>query len=55
MPQFKVRPGEQFKDADGSIKAGGDTIELDAEMAALHRDKVDPVVSAADLQQGHAE
>lgn len=43
MPQYKIRPGESFRDSDGSIKGGGETIELCDEMAAVHRDKIVPV------------
>lgn len=40
MPQYLIKAGESFRDSDGSIKTGGQTIELDEQMAALHRDKL---------------
>lgn len=50
MALYLILPGESFKDSDGTIKSGGDVIELDPAMAAHHRDKLDPV-PAADEQQ----
>ena len=43
MAQYKIRFGESFKQPDGTTLAGGDTIELDDAMAAIHRAKIDPV------------
>lgn len=43
MPKYKIRPGESFRDSDGSIKGGGETIELCDEMAAVHRDRIEPL------------
>lgn len=37
---FKILDGANFRDTDGSIKTAGDTIELDADFAAQHHDKV---------------
>lgn len=46
MPHYLIRPGEQFRDSDGTVKGGGEMIELDADMAKLHAGKVDPVPAA---------
>ena len=38
---YTIRPGESFRQPDGAVLTGGDTIELDDDMAALHAGKVD--------------
>jgi hypothetical protein len=49
MPkQYRIKPGHTFRDGD-AIKAGGDLITLDIDMALLHRDKVEPVEEGADV------
>lgn len=49
MTQYKIRFGESFKQPDGTTLAGGDTIELDDEMASIHRAKIEPLpVTSAD-------
>ena len=43
MPkQYRIKPGYTFRDGD-AVKAGGELIALDLDMALLHRDKVEPV------------
>lgn len=43
MPLYTIRPGHSFREADGSVKSGGQTIELGEDIAELHADKVDLV------------
>jgi hypothetical protein len=38
--RYTINPGHGFLDGDGSVKSGGQTIELSDEAAAAHRDKV---------------
>lgn len=38
---YKIKGGCSFRDSDGSIKTGGEFIELDDETAELHKDKLD--------------
>jgi hypothetical protein len=40
--QYRIKPGASFRDGD-TVKTGGDLIELDLDMARLHRDKVEEV------------
>jgi len=44
---YLIRPGESFKDSDGSVKTGGMSIELDDEMAKLHAARLQPMLSQA--------
>lgn len=39
---YIIRSGCSFVQPDGSKLTGGDTIELDDDVAKLHADKVDP-------------
>lgn len=55
MPQYTIRGGYTFKEADGSTKSGGQTIELDDEMAKLHADKIDPVQASAQALDAPAD
>ena len=55
MPQFKIRPGESFLDSDGSVKTGGQLIELDADMAKAHRDKIEPQAIDGPTEQAPTE
>ena len=43
MPHYRIRQGQSLRDSDGTIKTGGDAIELPDDMADLHRDKVEPL------------
>lgn len=52
MPLYRITDGS-FRDSDGSTKGPGDTIDLDADMARQHRDKVvlaNPPAAPADVQ-----
>jgi hypothetical protein len=50
--RYIINPGESFRDSDGTVKAGGDEIELDDDMARVHAGKVTPMpVPAAPLDQ----
>lgn len=40
--QYRIKPGASFRDGD-TVKTGGDLIELDLDMARLHRDKVEEI------------
>ncbi|MEN6302484.1 MAG: hypothetical protein ABFD96_07145 [Armatimonadia bacterium] len=40
--QYRIKPGASFRDGD-TVKTGGDHIELDLDMARLHRDKIEDV------------
>lgn len=42
MPQYRIIGGYSFIDTDGSLKTGGQLIQLDADLAALHTGKVEP-------------
>lgn len=42
MPKYRILSGHSFRDGD-KLKIGGDTIELDADMAALHVSKIEPI------------
>jgi hypothetical protein len=50
---YRIRPGHTFRDSDDSIKGAGEIIELAADTAKLHADKVDLVQAVsveADVQ-----
>lgn len=38
---YKIKGGHSFRDADGSVKTGGQFIELDDDTAETHDDKLD--------------
>lgn len=40
--QYRIKPGASFRDGD-TVKTGGELIELDLDMARLHRDKVEEI------------
>jgi hypothetical protein len=40
---YRIRDGFTFKGDDGAVKVGGETIELSADVAALHAHKLEPV------------
>lgn len=40
MSKYRINPGYSFRDVDGSIKAGGETIELSDDVAEAHAEKV---------------
>lgn len=42
MPHYRIIGGHSFIDTDGSLKTGGDLIQLDTDLAALHAGKVEP-------------
>jgi hypothetical protein len=44
---YTIRPGFSFRLSDTDIRAGGDTIELEDDVAALHREKLDAEPAAA--------
>lgn len=39
---YRIRDGERFVQPSGEVKHGGDTIELDADTAALHATRLEP-------------
>jgi hypothetical protein len=47
MAKYIVRPGASFRMPDGSVKTGGDEIELDSDVVANHPNTVDPVPEVA--------
>jgi|APMI01.1.fsa_nt_gi hypothetical protein len=50
MAMYRIKSGASFRDGD-VIKVGGDLIELDLDMAILHRDKIDPVLDVPEIVQ----
>lgn len=40
MPRYRILPGHSFVDSDGSVKGGGQSIELGDDIAAQHPDKL---------------
>lgn len=56
--KYRVRPGERFVQSDGSIKEGGEIIELEADVAAHHTGRIDEVpaeISAPAAAETQAE
>lgn len=52
--KYKIRDGESFRDSDGTIKTGGQLIDLDTSMAQVHAalihpDPVEPAQTPVDL------
>lgn len=45
--EYRIREGFTFKQDDGSLKVGGETIQLAADVAKLHEHKLEPVAPAA--------
>jgi hypothetical protein len=45
--KYKILPGNSFRDTDGSVKTGGELIDLDEDAARIHADKVEPVAVAS--------
>lgn len=41
--EYRIRPGERFVQSDGSVKLGGEIIELEADVAAHHAGRIDEV------------
>ena len=41
MSRYRILPGHTFRDADSTVKTGGETIELDADVAAAHPHSVE--------------
>lgn len=39
--KYIIKPGFSFVDSDGSVKSGGDSIALSADVATAHSDKVE--------------
>lgn len=39
---FRIRPGASLRDVDGTVKTGGDIIELPEDLVEHHADRVDP-------------
>lgn len=50
MAMYRIKSGASFRDGD-VIKVGGDLLELDLDMAILHRDKIDPVLDVLEIVQ----
>lgn len=42
VTSYRIREGFTFKGDDGAVKVGGETIELSADVAALHAHKLEP-------------
>ena len=40
--KYTINPGYNFLDSDGSVKTGGQTIDLSDDVAASNREKVTP-------------
>lgn len=53
MATYRIKPGASFRDGD-TIKVGGDHIELDLDMAILHRDKIEPLTESDEIVQTSA-
>lgn len=47
LKKYIVRTGHRFRRDDGSLALPGDTIELDASVAAMHSERCYPVPAAA--------
>jgi hypothetical protein len=45
--QYRIKTGYSFRDTDNSVKTGGDSIDLDAEAALAHAEKVDAIAEVA--------
>lgn len=41
MPHYRILPGASFRDVDGTVKTGGESIELPEDLAAQHADKLE--------------
>lgn len=41
MPHYRIKPGASFRDSDGSVKGGGQLIELGEDIALANADKLD--------------
>lgn len=46
LKKYIVRTGHRFRRDDGSLALPGDTIELDASVAAMHSERCYPVPAA---------
>jgi len=44
---YTIRSGCSFRLADGSLATGGDTIELEDDVAQAHAEKLEPVKAEA--------
>lgn len=44
--EYKIREGFTFRDDDGTVRGGGETIKLAADVAELHLHKLEPLVQA---------
>ncbi len=38
--QYRIQPGQSFLDSDGTVKTGGQLIDLSPDIALAHADKV---------------
>lgn len=47
MPRYKIRAPHTFVEPDGTLKSGGQEIELGEDVAKTHADKVDLVEDPA--------
>jgi hypothetical protein len=41
--KYLIRAGERFVQPDGKVLTGGDTIELPADLAAMHATRIQPL------------
>lgn len=42
--KYRIKPGFTLVDSDGSLKTGGELIDLSNDFAQAHPDKVEPAV-----------
>jgi hypothetical protein len=48
MKTYTIRDGFSFRMDDNSVKTGGDTIDLDDDVAAMHLHKLEQVTAEAE-------
>lgn len=58
MKAYRITAGARFLLSDGRVAGEGDTVELEDDVAAQHRDKIEPVppaqTSVEDAGEPHA-
>jgi hypothetical protein len=52
---YTIRSGCSFRRDDGSLATGGESIELEDDVAAAHAEKVEPVVAVPPEEPGEGE
>ena len=50
---FRILPGASLRDVDGTLKTGGDIIELPEDLVEHHADRVDPKPLSDDEVAAH--